>query len=91
MSHLNEDNNEYQTDNRTETYAFQATKEFKEKFHDNDSYYYEPWQFADYEVCADTLKTTYDEINIWSTEEAVIRPGWKVSEGNKVYVPNIIF
>lgn len=88
MSHLNEDNNKYETDNRTETYAFKATKEFKEKFHDKDSYYYEPWQFADYEVCADTLKTTYDEINIWSSEEAVIRPGWKI-EGNKVHVPNI--
>ncbi|AAK80934.1 hypothetical protein BJV85_000903 [Clostridium acetobutylicum] len=76
------------TSSRTETDAFKATKEFKEKFHNKDSFFYEPWQFADYEVSADTLKTTYDEINIWSKEEAIIRPGWKV-DGNKVHVPNI--
>lgn len=87
MSDLNNEKNE-STSSRTETDAFRATKEFKEKFHDKDSFFYEPWQFADYEVCSDTLKTTYDEINIWSKEEAIIRPGWKV-DGNKVHVPNI--
>ncbi|WP_234122662.1 YceG family protein [Clostridium hydrogenum] len=87
MSSLNEEKN---TSNarRTETDAFRATKEFKEMFHDKESFYYEPWQFADYEVCADTLKTTYDEIGIWGKQEAVIRPGWKVSE-NTVYIPNL--
>lgn len=89
MSGLNEENNELHN-RRTETDAFRATEEFKKMFHDNDSFCYEPWQFADYEVCADTLKTTYDEINIWGKQEAVIRPGWKVSEDNsKVYIPNL--
>lgn len=89
MSGLNEENNNFHNQ-RTETDAFRATKEFKEMFHDNESFNYEPWQFADYEVCADTLKTTYDEINLWGKQEAIIRPGWKVSEmSSKVYIPNL--
>lgn len=87
MSGLDNEKNEFHS-RRTETDAFRATEEFKKMFHDDESFCYEPWQFADYEVCADTLKTTYDEISIWGKQEAVIRPGWKVTE-NKVYIPNL--
>lgn len=73
---------------RTETEAFQAKEKFDEMFYDKESYNYKPWQFADYELYANTLKTTYDEITIWGGQYAIIRPGWKV-EDNKVYVPNL--
>lgn len=73
---------------RTKTDAFQAKEKFDEMFYDKGSYNYKPWQFANFEVYANTLKTTYDEITIWGPQYAIIRPGWKV-EGNRVYIPNL--
>lgn len=73
---------------RTKTEAFQAKEKFDEMFYDKESFNYRPWQFANYEVYANTLKTTYDEITIWGPQYAIIRPGWKI-EGNRVYIPNL--
>lgn len=73
---------------RTETDAFQAKEKFNEMFYDNESFCYKPWQFTDFKVCPDTLKTTYDEIIIWGQQEAMIRPGWKI-DNNQVVVPNL--
>lgn len=73
---------------RTETDAFQAKEKFDEMFYDNESFIYKPWQFADYKVNVNTLKTTYEEITIWSQQEALLRPGWRI-EGDRVYIPNL--
>lgn len=73
---------------RTETDAYKAREEIHKNLHAEDSLFYKPWQFKDYEICAATLKTTYEEINIWGKEPAMIRPGWKVQEG-RVFIPNL--
>lgn len=73
---------------RVSTEAFNAKEEFMEVLHDKESFCYKPWQFSDWSVCADTLKTTYDEISIWGVHEAMIRPGFKIEEG-VVHVPNL--
>lgn len=73
---------------RTETQAFKASEEIMDILHDEESNCYKPWQFADYKVYTDTLRTTYEEIAILGKEEAMIRPGWKV-EKNHVVIPNI--
>lgn len=73
---------------RTETQAFKASEELDEVLHDKDSGCYKPWQFANYKVNTDTLKTTYDEVILWGTQEAMIRPGWKVTS-DEVTIPNL--
>ncbi|KGN00032.1 hypothetical protein ADU90_04420 [Clostridium botulinum] len=73
---------------RTETQAFKASEELNKVLHDKESGCYKSWQFADYKVNKDTLKTTYDEIVLWGRQEAMIRPGWKI-EDNEVTVPNL--
>lgn len=75
-------------DFRTETEAYKASKEVHNNLHDEGSFFYSPWQFIDFEVSAATLKTTYEEISIWSKEPAMIRPGFKVAD-NRVYIPNL--
>ncbi|KYH28239.1 MULTISPECIES: YceG family protein [Clostridium] len=73
---------------RTETEAFKINEELMEMLHDESSGCYVPWQFANYKVHADTLKTTYDEVILWGKQEAMIRPGWQV-KGKGVIIPNI--
>ncbi|KEH92716.1 YceG family protein [Clostridium botulinum] len=73
---------------RTETQAFKASEEINEILHDEESGCYKPWQFIDYNIKKDTLKTTYDEIVLWGTQEAMIRPGWNV-QNKEVTIPNI--
>src|SRR3712207_964123 len=73
---------------RTETQAFKASEELNEILHDKSSGCYRPWQFVNYKVNKDTLKTTYDEIILWGRQEAMIRPGWKI-EDNEVTIPNL--
>jgi hypothetical protein len=73
---------------RVPTEAYAAKEEFMQVLHDKDSFAYKPWQFQGSEVCADTLKTTYDEISIWGQHEAMLRPGFGIEEG-VVHVPNL--
>lgn len=73
---------------RISTDAYEASEEFRSVLHDRDSFAYKPWQFQNDEVCADTLKTTYDEISIWGQHEAMLRPGFRIEEG-VVHVPNL--
>lgn len=73
---------------RIPTDAYEAKEEFTEVLHGKDSFAYKPWQFQDSDVCADTLKTTYDEISIWGQHEAMLRPGFKIEKG-VVHVPNL--
>ena len=54
----------------------------------DDSGFYRPWQFADYNVQAVTLNTTYEEIYIWMKEKAHIREGFKVKDST-VVIPNM--
>ena len=88
MDESNKKEKNFEGTRRTETVAYKASSEIGEKLYSGESYFYKPWQFSDYEVCATTLKTTYEEINIWGNQSAMIRPGWKVEQG-KVYIPNI--
>jgi hypothetical protein len=73
---------------RVKTTAYNAREEINKTLFSEGSKFYRPWQFADYNIEAVTLKTTYEEINIWSKEKAMLRDGWKV-EGSKVTIPNI--
>lgn len=73
---------------RAKTDAYKVSEEINEKLHNEESFFYKPWQFKNYAVHAVTLKTTYDEVNIWGRQCAMIRPGWKVEEG-MVFVPNL--
>lgn len=75
-------------EDRVETDAYKADSEIREKIYSEDSFCYKPWQFSDYEVAACTLKTTYEEISIWSRQQAMFRPGFKAEDG-KVFVPNL--
>jgi hypothetical protein len=73
---------------RIETEAYKASSEIGKKIYGEDSYFYKPWQFADYKVNPCTLKTTYEEILIWSRQQAMFRPGFEASNGT-VNLPNI--
>jgi hypothetical protein len=73
---------------RIKTTAYNAKEELNKTLFNEDSSFYRPWQFADYNVRAITLKTTYEEVNLWGKEKAMIRDGWKV-ERSTVHIPNI--
>lgn len=73
---------------RIKTTAYSAKEELNKTLYSESSNFYRPWQFVDYKIVAVTLKTTYEEINIWAKEKALIRDGWKIENG-KVFIPNI--
>lgn len=73
---------------RVKTTAYSAKEELNKTIFSEDSSFYRPWQFSDYSVKAVTLKTTYEEVNLWGKEKAMIRDGWKI-ENRRVYVPNV--
>ena len=76
------------TEDRVKTTACSAKEELNKTLFTDDSGFYRPWQFADYNVQVVTLNTTYEEIYIWMKEKAHIREGWKV-KGSTVVVPNM--
>ncbi|WP_443663642.1 YceG family protein, partial [Clostridium sp.] len=76
------------SEDRIKTTAFSAREELDKTLYTNDSGFYRPWQFADYDVEAVTLNTTYEEIYIWIKEKASIRDGFTV-KGATVVLPNI--
>lgn len=73
---------------REATIAYEADKEIKEVLNDEQSGIYRNWQFENYLLKANTIKTTYDEISIMSDVEARFRHGFKVDKG-QIFVPNI--
>lgn len=73
---------------RVKTTAYSAKEELNKTLFHEDSSFYRPWQFSDYSVKAVTLKTTYEEVNLWGKEKAMIRDGWKI-ENKRVFIPNI--
>jgi hypothetical protein len=73
---------------RVKTTAYSAKEELNRTLFSEESSFYRPWQFSDYSIKAITLKTTYEEINLWGKEKAMIRDGWKI-ENRRVYIPNI--
>ncbi|MDT8716173.1 hypothetical protein IAI10_05855 [Clostridium sp. 19966] len=73
---------------RIKTSAYAAKEELDKTLYGEEGSFYRPWQFADYDLKAVTLKTTYEEINLWAKEKSLIRDGWKI-ENRTVYVPNI--
>lgn len=73
---------------RVKTTAYSAREELNKTLFDEGGSFYRPWQFVDYDIKAVTMRTTYEEINLWAKEKALIRDGWKVERGT-VYIPNI--
>ncbi len=88
MSNFDSYNDETNNKKRTETQAYKISEEIMDILHDEESGCFKPWQFADYKIKADTLKTTYDEIVLLGKQEAMIRPGWNIRE-REVNVPNL--
>ena len=76
------------TEDRIKTTAYNAKQELNKTLYADESGFYRPWQFADYNLDAVTLNTTYEEIYIWIKEKAYIREGFKVKDST-VVVPNI--
>ncbi|SCN25847.1 hypothetical protein N3C_2552 [Clostridium sp. N3C] len=73
---------------RKRTTAYSAREELNKTLFEEGGAFYRPWQLSDHNIQAVTLKTTYEEINLWAKEKALVRDGWKV-ENNTVYIPNI--
>jgi hypothetical protein len=88
MSNFDNYNDETNMKKRTETQAYKISEEIMDILHDDESGCYKPWQFADYKVKPDTLKTTYDEIVLLGKQEAMIRPGWNIGI-REINVPNL--
>ncbi|MGK0468042.1 YceG family protein [Clostridium sp.] len=75
-------------EDRIKTTAFSAKEELNRTLFTDESGFYRPWQFADYNLQCVTLHTTYEEIYIWMKEKASIREGFKV-KGSTVVIPNM--
>jgi hypothetical protein len=75
-------------EDRIKTTAYSAKEELNKTLFTDDSGFYRPWQFADYNMQAVTLNTTYEEIYIWIKEKAHIREGFNVKDST-VVIPNI--
>ncbi|HEY8891573.1 MAG TPA: YceG family protein [Clostridium sp.] len=75
-------------EDRIKTTAYSAKEELNKTLFTDDSGFYRPWQFADYDLEVVTLNTTYEEIYIWIKEKAHIREGFNV-KGSTVVVSNI--
>ncbi|MBU3182085.1 YceG family protein [Clostridium psychrophilum] len=73
---------------RIKTTAYNAKQELNKTLFTDDSGFYRPWQFADYNVEAVTLNTTYEEIYIWIKQKAYLREGFNV-KGSTVVLPNM--
>ncbi|WP_139903687.1 YceG family protein [Clostridium thermarum] len=73
---------------RIKTTAYNAREELNKTLFDESGSFYRPWQFADYSIQSLTMRTTYEEVNLWAKEKAMIRDGWKV-ENKTVFIPNI--
>ena len=75
-------------EDRIKTTAYNAKEELNKTLYTDDSGFYRPWQFSDYNIEAVTLNTTYEEIYIWIKEKAYVREGFKVKDST-VVVPNM--
>lgn len=75
-------------EDRIETEAYKTSAEINKKIYREDTYFYKPWQFVDYRINSNTLKTTYEEIYIWTKQQAMFRPGFKIDD-KTVCIPNI--
>lgn len=73
---------------RESTIAHRASRELEIVLNNENSGIYKPWQFRDYIPKSLSLKSTYDEIFLMVKEKAMIRPGFKVQNG-EVYIPCI--
>lgn len=88
MSNFDNFKDETYMKKRTETQAYKISEEIMDILHDEESGCYRKWQFADYKIKVDTLKTTYDEIILLGKQEAMIRPGWNIGI-REVSIPNL--
>ncbi|MGH4118524.1 YceG family protein [Clostridium sp.] len=75
-------------EDRIKTTAFSAKEELNRTLFTDESGFYRPWQFADYNLQCVTLHTTYEEIYIWMKENGSIREGFKV-KGSTIVIPNM--
>ena len=73
---------------RIKTTAYNAKQELNKTLFTDDSGFYRPWQFADYDIEAVTLNTTYEEIYIWIKQKAYLREGFKIVNST-VVLPNM--
>ena len=78
----------WESKDRIRTTAYSAREELNKTLFEEGGSFYRPWQLANHNIKALTLKTTYEEVNLWGKEKALVRDGWKV-ENNTVYIPNI--
>lgn len=69
------------TDIAVQTEAKIASEELRETLHADDSYLYRPWQFIDYQLDSKIMHSTYEEIAIFSKEDAKMRTGWHAGQG----------
>ena len=73
---------------RKTTVAYKASQEIQQVIYNGDAGLFKPWQFENSLTKPVTLRTTYDELKILWSEEARIRPEFKVVD-NKINVPNL--
>lgn len=84
---LFEKKNEIQVQ-REATVAYKADEEIKEILNDEQSGVYRNWQFENYLLKANTIKTTIDEVKILSDTQARFRPTFNIEKG-KIFIPNM--
>lgn len=60
------------------TIAYEASQEIQNMLFTTEGGFYKPWQFSDYLVNRVHLKTTYEEIYILGTQQAMFRPDFKI-------------
>ncbi len=63
------------------TDAQKASEELRDTLHSDDSFFFKPWQFINYELDSKVLRSTYQDIAIFAKEEAKMRTGWNAGQG----------
>ncbi len=71
-----------------QTIAYQAEKSIEDIVSNENTNFFKPWQFEDYNIKSVSLKTTYEELFVLWNTQARFRDGFKASN-NTIYIPNI--
>jgi len=75
---------------RSETVAYQASKEIESILFDPEGGLFKPWQLDPFKVKSVSLRTTLEEAeSLWNIEGR-LRPDFEVKE-DTVYIPNLFF
>ncbi|MGL6229186.1 MAG: YceG family protein [Culicoidibacterales bacterium] len=68
------------------TSAQQAAQQLEQAFGAASSGFYRPWQFRHYQTKSIQLTTTFDEVNQYLSQQALLRPGFRIEQG-RVEIP----